>query len=361
MRRAAVVLLAALLAVGCRRPRHLIEFGWDEPDPAFIRRHIAQMQRTPFDGCVFHLAAPPTSRPGARNLAWTTWGRQAFDPRDVAPAIADLRATDLGSFRHLFLRVNVTPGDVDWFDDFSPIARNLRLAAQVAREGGARGILFDTEAYEGRLFDYRRQAQAAHRSWDEYAAQARRRGREAMEAMEAGFPKADVMLTFGYELPWRESKEGRRPLAECGYGLLAPFMDGLVDGTRSARLIDGYEFSYGYKEAREYWQGYDTMRRRVRPVVADWDGYLRRSRVGFGLWMDFNEHLIGWDEVAYRNNHFTPEELEGAVRAALETTDEYVWIYSQRPRWWTEEGVVTHVPAAYETALRRAAEGYRRR
>ena len=34
--------------------KRLIEFGWDEPDTAFLRRHIAQMERSPFDGCVFH-------------------------------------------------------------------------------------------------------------------------------------------------------------------------------------------------------------------------------------------------------------------------------------------------------------------
>ena len=35
--------------------KKLIEFGWDEPDTVFLRTHIREMQRTPFDGCVFHV------------------------------------------------------------------------------------------------------------------------------------------------------------------------------------------------------------------------------------------------------------------------------------------------------------------
>ena len=35
--------------------KKLIEFGWDEPGTKFMREHIAEMQQTPFDGCVFHV------------------------------------------------------------------------------------------------------------------------------------------------------------------------------------------------------------------------------------------------------------------------------------------------------------------
>jgi hypothetical protein len=38
------------------------------------------------------------------------------------------------------------------------------------------------------------------------------------------------------------------------------------------------------------------------------------------------------------------------VRAALQKTDEYVWIYTEKPRWWTNE----QLPAAYVKALEAA-------
>jgi hypothetical protein len=34
----------------------------------------------------------------------------------------------------------------------------------------------------------------------------------------------------------------------------------------------------------------------------------------------------------------------------LEVSDEYVWIYTEQPRWWTSE----RLPAAYIDALRSA-------
>ena len=36
----------------------LIEFGWDEPDTAFMREHAAEMERSPFDGCVSDTETP---------------------------------------------------------------------------------------------------------------------------------------------------------------------------------------------------------------------------------------------------------------------------------------------------------------
>jgi hypothetical protein len=48
--------------------KKLIEFGWDEPDPAFMRAHAEQMEKSPFDGCVFHL----------NGFTWEVWGAKKF-------------------------------------------------------------------------------------------------------------------------------------------------------------------------------------------------------------------------------------------------------------------------------------------
>src|ERR1044071_3921248 len=51
----AVVSVLLWPADGLAPTKKLIEFGWDEPDPAFMRQHIAEMEASPFDGCVYHL------------------------------------------------------------------------------------------------------------------------------------------------------------------------------------------------------------------------------------------------------------------------------------------------------------------
>src|SRR5437660_305960 len=80
-----------------RPVKRLIEFGWDEPDAAFLRRHIAEMERTPFDGCVFHVnAAAPQGK--LENFTWLCWGRRAFTEAELKPALDDLKATAFRRF-----------------------------------------------------------------------------------------------------------------------------------------------------------------------------------------------------------------------------------------------------------------------
>ena len=114
-----------------RTNKKLIEFGWDEPDTAFMRKHTAQMDATPFDGCVYHLRVLQADGKDA-DFIWACWGRQAFTIEQVQHAIDDLKATRFKRLRHNFLRFNVTPGDLDWFDDYSAVINNARHVVFVA-------------------------------------------------------------------------------------------------------------------------------------------------------------------------------------------------------------------------------------
>jgi hypothetical protein len=340
--------------------KKLIEFGWDEPDTVFLRRHLAQMERTPFDGCVFRVTS---SRPDSTlgPFLWEAWGRHAFGDDELQSALDDLQATPFHRFTDNFLRFNVTPGDVDWFEDFSAVVANAGLAARIACAGKAKGILFDVEQYVSPLFTYRKQSRVGTVAWEEYAAQARRRGREVMEAFQGGYPDLLVFLTFGYSQPWRETRGGLKPLAECEYGLLAPFLDGLVDAARgNTRFVDGYEPAYFHnKDTRVFAIARRVITRDVLAIVADPSAYRQRFSVSFGLWMDFESATRGWDGVDASKNFYSPEEFEQSVRVALECADEYVWIYSEIPRWWSAGGPPVNLPVAYADTLRRARQNTR--
>jgi hypothetical protein len=316
--------------------KKLVEFGWDEPDTAFMRQHIAEMEQTPFDGCVFHVNF--IDRNGATgNFTWQAWGERAFNEGDLKTALEDLKATPVRRFTHNFLRFNTTPAKLDWFDDYSAVINNARLAALMAREGKCRGILFDIEQHEGQLFDYSKQRDRETKSWELYAAQARRRGREVMKGFQEGFPGLTIFLTFGYSLPWHESRQGKVSLAECHYGLLARFLDGMLEAAHErVRFIDGHELSYGYKEAPRFDQAYAAMQRDLLPIVADSKRYRHFFSFGFGLWMDNQWRTVGWDTVDFSRNYFSPSSKQ--VRHALQVADEYVWIYTETPRWWSKEG-----------------------
>jgi hypothetical protein len=348
--RGTAAFLALALAACAPRPK-LIEWGWDEPDPAFMRRHVAEMAKTPFDGCVFHVRY---DKPGGQgSLTWEMWGRQALDERLFEGAVADLRAARPARFTERFLRVNVTPGDLDWFDDFTPVLANARTAARIARRGRVRGVLFDVEQYQGQLFDYRRQRHAASQPWENYAIRARHRGREVMEAFQAGYPGLTLFLTFGHSLPFVQSKHGQVPLAEVSYGLLAPFLDGVLDGARgSTRIVDGYELSYGFTHAPHFDQARTLVKEGVLPIVGNPEAYRQRVDLAFGLWMDYDWRRVGWHPKDPEKNHFSPERWAASVTRAREITDQYVWIYGEQVRWWGPEAQTRPVPEAYREALR---------
>lgn len=348
-------LAAAALGAGPAEKK-LIEFGWDEPDTAFMRKHVDQFEQSPFDGCVFHVNyRKPDGKTGS--FTWDSWSKQAFALADVQQAIDDLKNAHFKRFKHNFLRFNTTPADIDWFDDHSTVINNARLAARIARESGCPGLLFDIEQYNGPLFNYGKQRDKDKKNWDEYAAQVRKRGREVMAAFQEGYPDLVVFLTFGYCLPWAESNRDKTKLALADYGLLAPFMDGMVEAAKGkTKIVDGCELAYGYRKPEHFTDSYAMMREGVMPIVPDPKSYRRVLSCSFGLWLDYNWRKEGWNADDPSKNVHTPESFEVLVRNALRTADEYVWIYSETPRWWSDEGKPIKLPPAYDAALRKARQ-----
>jgi hypothetical protein len=350
----AALALILLSAPGFTATRKLIECGWDEPNTSFMRRHIGQMEKAPFDGCVFHVEYPKSDG-GVGNFTWEAWGRHAFRREDLMPAVIDLKATPFRKFRHVFLRFNATPADLDWFDDYASVLDNARLAGWAAREGGVAGIWLDLEQYQGRLFDYPKQRDKSTRSFEAYARQVRRRGYEVMDAFQRGYPDLTVFLAFGYAMPWRGSAGGRIPLTESVYGLLPAFFDGMVDATRGrARIVDGQETTYPIREPWQIGAAKHEMRKGVLPIVANPAKYRRVVSCAFAIWMDYDWNKNGWNVEQPHKNYRPPRTFELVMRNALQATDEYVWLYTEQPRWWTEKGAPEKLPAEYVDAVKRA-------
>ena len=135
----ALLLLIPLLGLGAEpKANKLIEFGWDEPDPGFMREHIAEMERAPFDGVVFHAEARK-AKGGKANFTWAGWGTNRFEEAELREAIEDLRATKFRRFTDNFFRFNTTPGKLDWFDDHATVIHNCRVAASFARQNARPG------------------------------------------------------------------------------------------------------------------------------------------------------------------------------------------------------------------------------
>ena len=347
----ALLTLAAPVRAFGPLPKKIIEFGWDTPDTKYARENVAVMETVPFDGIVI---APRYTTPDGQggSLDWQTFGSKAVDPGVIEPLIEDLRATKFTRFTDNFLRMNTTPGDVDWFDDFSPVLHNCRLCARLAQQGGLKGILFDVEQYQKQLFTYG-QMKYQDKSFTEYAEQARLRGREVIQAINSEFPDVTIFLTFGYELPWREMGTGFA-LEKASNGLLAPFLDGVIEAaSEQTKIVDGWELSYGYKTRDRFLDAYGFIHNTAREMCAVPLAYQRKVQAGFGTWMDYDSGGRGGffaDE--FGKNHFTPWEFHRALVSALRVSDEYVWVYTERLNWWTRD----NVSDAYFQALHVAPE-----
>ena len=306
-------------------PIKLIEFGWDEPDTAFMREHVAEMEETPFNGCVFHASYKNEDGTGG-NFTWECWGEKRFAEEQLAQVVDDLQQTPFKRFTHNFLRFNVTPGNVDWFDDFTPILSNAKLAAKVAKRGDVKGLLFDIEQYNSGLFNYPKQRDNATKSWGEYAEQTRQRGKELMAAFQSEYPDITIFLTFGYCLPWAQMG-GEKKLEDVSYGLLAPLLDGMVDGTNGETVIvDGCELAYSYKDTSRFATAYKMMSEDVLAIVANPEKYKSVFSLGFGVWLDNGWRQYGWDTENFATNFYTPEAFAATLNTAVKTADEYVWI-----------------------------------
>ena len=179
-----------------------------------------------------------------------------------------------------------------------------------------------------------------------------------MAAFQEEFPDAVIFLTFGYSLPYAQTGGDPAKLPKADYGMLAPFLDGMVETANdTVRIVDGHELSYGYKDTGKFATAYKTMSTGVLPFVqADHDKYRKVFSIGFGVWMDQDWRKHGWNVEDPSKNFYTPEAFEQSVHTALQTADEFVWIYTEQPKWWSADGKPVKLPQAYDAALRRAIQ-----
>ena len=289
--------------------------------------------------------------PWEKRFCWCVFGPEKVTWENVAEDVAALakasrRADDL----ELFLRHNVLPGTVDMFDPrWEAITHNAAITGRMVREGGCKGLIFDTEQYgkekynQGQPFSYEKLAHADSRSFEEYAAQAQLRGRQWIEAFQKEAPEAVILFTFAHSnnlyRQWKAAGghfDKGDLLTPEKRGLLTPaFIDGILEGAGAGiTLIDGCEFTYGFRT----WDDFRIARMltgeswRISRVP---ELYRQKMQCGFATWMDmYYNHRGGFYPDEPENNYFTPRELAVALNNSLRFSDSYCWVWSEEPRWW---------------------------
>ncbi|MDO8587452.1 MAG: hypothetical protein Q7T82_10465 [Armatimonadota bacterium] len=336
MRAACVIVLCliSLPAFAKIEGKKFIEYGWDCPDTAYVRQHVADMEKIPFDGLVIRVMTPKGGG-STDSLGWKVWAKEKFKPEDYAQAVADLKATKFKRLKSNFIQVISAPGNIDWFDpEWPTVAHNAAALARVAKLSGCKGIMFDPEEYMVPVWSFLNmpEKQRAGHSFEDYQAKVRERGREFIRAINKEYPNITILALYGPSMTHIFAKD--KPLRDAYYSLLASFYDGVCEAaTSKTTLVDGYEFSYGYLTPQQFKDGrkavLDAVDKSTNP-----DALRKHLRVGFGVWADWNSGQIGWHPEDLTKNYFSPAALRTSLNYALDTCDRYVWVYSERFQWW---------------------------
>jgi len=338
---ALAVAAAAAHAADARRPKKLIQTGWDRPDTARLRANLPEMENRPFDGVVIG-AVGHTDQGRPCHLHWAfldqKWRREWFDH-----CLANLKACKFARLTDNFLLFGANPGNVDWFDDpgWANIVAHWRIAAWLARQGGLKGILFDPEAYAPphAQFRYSAQPQRNKHPFDAYAAKARERGRQVMAAVVQEFP--DITLFCYFMNSVVATATGRADpnpiLKRHPYGLLPAFIDGWLDAAPPAvTFVDGCEMAYRYNSVVQYLEAAVLVKGPCQELVSPENRakYRAQVQVGFGIYLDayWNPPTSPWYIDGLGGSRV--ERLRANVRTALRVADEYVWVYGEKFRWW---------------------------
>ncbi len=342
--------------------KKLIYYGWGIRDTMYVREHWREMEQMPFDGigitvAINRQAWQKGKTDTGNQLAWNLFGPKAFHLDDFRPAIDDLKNAQWRKFTDNFLPACICSQGQDfgfnWFDGkrWQTIVNNWRVLVAIAKEGGCRGIILDPEHYGAYFFHYPSMRERVDKPFAEYVERVRRCGQELMEVTRAIFPDITILMFWGHSyLPMHPTERKKSP-EQNAYGLLPAFVDGLMEAAdERAKFGDLCEFAYGFKERHQFLEAYHTIVNKAAPFSFFPERYRRRIRVGFGLWLDYNSVRQPWDISDFRKNYFSPDEFQRSLQTALELSDEYVWIYSQQPRFFPP----SNLPEAYLKAIKEA-------
>jgi hypothetical protein len=320
--------------------KKLIQVGWDMVDTAFLRKHIAEMEAAaPFDGILFWVKGRRMD--GGTASPESGWDAAPWDRASFQGAIDDLKACRFTKFTDNFIRFNCTPGTLAWDDDagWKALADKAAILAWICKEAGVKGICFDPESYGEKQYQY---APAKGRSFPETAALARRRGAQVMRAIAAEHRSLTLMSFWLASLCMAagQSENSDEVLATHDYGLWPAFLNGLLDEVPPGMtLVDGNENGY-YIEGPQYHEVASRMRSLTGPALATVAPehrakYRAQTQTGFGFFLDMYINPEG--DKYYRGpkpGGTRLDRLGENVAAALEASDQYVWIYGEQCRWW---------------------------
>jgi hypothetical protein len=361
-----VTAMAAAASGAQARPKKLIQYGWDIKEPAYVAEHIREMEQKPFDGLM--------TRTNADGFSHIFFNKTLDEPQTAAYLEA-MKSIPWEKFTDNFFMM-YSRSNMDWFseEDWAPdgwVLRNVRLCAWAAKVGRCVGVCFDPEWFWGRSpWTYQEQPRAKEKSFAEFEQIVRKRGAQFMEALQEEYPDLVVHTFFLVSDPrmFKEARKEADPIRRSertqpeSYALWPAFIHGMLDAVEGQTVItDGDEWAYYINTAQAFNECVQMMHEGVRlmfdPQV--WPRYQQHVQAAHAIYVDYLCNLLPHRLTVCSN--LTPEErgryAEHNTYYALQTSDQYVWMYSEYMDWWTGQRVPPYLEEAIRSARRKIAHG----
>jgi hypothetical protein len=133
-------------------------------------------------------------------------------------------------------------------------------------------------------------------------------------------------------------------------------LDGMLTKANPAtQIIDGWEYSYDYKTEQQFIIAQEKLSSAFGKVssMATREPKLPTNYTqSFGLWIDYQDKIPKWHPTDFSQNYFTPAEFKNSLKIAQKHASSYVWIYSQKPDWFTKQ----NLPEEYIQAITQSRE-----
>ncbi len=353
MKKKKIMMLAALCTVLCagavsagnmalgRPEKKLIDLSWSNPTPDYLKKNLARMEKeSPLDGITIRVTGKIQQINGkkfipGRGNAWSKvkWKYEWFED-----SIKTLKGLKFTKFKHNFFYLSAYPPDGDFMSDegWKIIENNHRIAARIAKETGMKGLLWDIEEYLGYSV-WRYGSMKTSLTYDQAWDNAFENGQKMGRAIFGEFPDAVLIMPFMLTV----SEYGGQNTS-----LNVPFINGILDVMPlTGKLLEGDEgLSYHIKSFRDY----PGMQSRFRSIIGD--RILQKNRSKFNTCVQLAPGF-------YTDPLFVPEKagkkytktqlddwqklgkmkfIRRYLAAAMNTADEYIWVYSERGAWWSK-------------------------
>jgi len=354
--------------------KKLVEFSWASPTTIEYCQKMDLYDTGVFDGISIKL----TKEAGGGNIFMVdNWKEVTSAVREKELELI-LEISENTQLRNNFL-VIYGASQMDWFseEDWAMAEAHIRWVANLARMGNFKGILWDPEPYKPGKNPWKMsdQPEMGSRSYYDFYRQVRKRGAQFIKAIQDEFPGLTILSLREFSdyqtsspfsqaiLPSKNKTRSEESLKDAWWALHLPFTLGILDGIQEGVVfIDGNEEAYYYSSQIEYYKIRNEIFNDSRALIPA--GLHQKFKACYYL-----GHAVSTDYIAgnwagllngfpYRLSGqgaaLTPKErslwFEHNLYYALQTSDQYVWLYSEDMNWWTGEGI----PEGFMEALKRA-------